>query len=277
MQGLQEDVRLPPGAQESQGCFASGPEFFDEDSGRDESGPSVSAWPANKLKVHECSVCCRVFASGQALGGHKRCHWLTSSAQNAYNIPGFQELQYEYEYDHGKPVFVPAPDRGCQLDLNLNLPAQEIEGRDGLETKKIRIRRMSDLRDANYVEGWLQIGGLHRLPNFDDYGRITEISLYIHTWTGYQSSTSCSSSPKLPPLVDECPKEGSLGMKVEGCMPITSPRGFPSVLCGELKESLKFPLQERVRRLCTANEPLSLAPLFEMLFMLAYLCMFRAD
>lgn len=24
---------------------------------------------------HECSVCLRVFSSGQALGGHKRCHW----------------------------------------------------------------------------------------------------------------------------------------------------------------------------------------------------------
>ncbi|CAA2978397.1 zinc finger ZAT1 [Olea europaea subsp. europaea] len=27
-------------------------------------------------KVHECTVCCRVFSSGQALGGHKKCHWL---------------------------------------------------------------------------------------------------------------------------------------------------------------------------------------------------------
>ncbi|CAN6279443.1 unnamed protein product [Urochloa humidicola] len=31
-----------------------------------------------KGKVHECSICHRVFMSGQALGGHKRCHWLTA-------------------------------------------------------------------------------------------------------------------------------------------------------------------------------------------------------
>ncbi|CAA0820597.1 C2H2-type zinc finger family protein [Striga hermonthica] len=137
-----------------EGCFASGPEL-EEDSGRDEPGPSVLARTTNKTKVHECSVCFRVFASGQALGGHKRCHWLTSSAENAYSIPSFQELQYD-EYDHQKPVYVPAPDRDLQLDLNLSLSAREIEGRDGLETKKLR--RLSDLPDVNYVEGWLQMG-----------------------------------------------------------------------------------------------------------------------
>lgn len=25
--------------------------------------------------AHQCSICWRVFSSGQALGGHKRCHW----------------------------------------------------------------------------------------------------------------------------------------------------------------------------------------------------------
>ncbi|XP_059281734.1 zinc finger protein ZAT3-like [Lycium ferocissimum] len=28
-----------------------------------------------RLMVHKCSICLRVFSSGQALGGHKRCHW----------------------------------------------------------------------------------------------------------------------------------------------------------------------------------------------------------
>ena len=36
--------------------------------------------PFKKGKVHECSICHRVFMSGQALGGHKRCHWLTTGA-----------------------------------------------------------------------------------------------------------------------------------------------------------------------------------------------------
>ncbi|KAG9145169.1 hypothetical protein Leryth_008957 [Lithospermum erythrorhizon] len=39
-------------------------------------------------KAHECSICHRVFSSGQALGGHKRCHWLTSNlAENTTFIP----------------------------------------------------------------------------------------------------------------------------------------------------------------------------------------------
>lgn len=27
-------------------------------------------------RPHQCSICQRVFLSGQALGGHKRCHWM---------------------------------------------------------------------------------------------------------------------------------------------------------------------------------------------------------
>ncbi|KAM0869444.1 hypothetical protein ACQ4PT_040653 [Festuca glaucescens] len=39
-----------------------------------------------KAKMHECSVCHRLFSSGQALGGHKRCHWLTSATGDHANI-----------------------------------------------------------------------------------------------------------------------------------------------------------------------------------------------
>ncbi|KAG8083128.1 hypothetical protein GUJ93_ZPchr0014g47287 [Zizania palustris] len=43
--------------------------------------PALAAAPfRKKSKLHECSVCHRVFTTGQALGGHKRCHWLTSSS-----------------------------------------------------------------------------------------------------------------------------------------------------------------------------------------------------
>ncbi|GJM86361.1 hypothetical protein PR202_ga02214 [Eleusine coracana subsp. coracana] len=44
--------------------------------------PAVSLSPPvkKKGKVHECSICHRVFMSGQALGGHKRCHWLTTGS-----------------------------------------------------------------------------------------------------------------------------------------------------------------------------------------------------
>jgi len=31
---------------------------------------------------HKCSICLRVFSTGQALGGHKRCHWENQKAEN---------------------------------------------------------------------------------------------------------------------------------------------------------------------------------------------------
>ncbi|KAL1548991.1 hypothetical protein AAHA92_17151 [Salvia divinorum] len=82
-----------------------------------------------RSKMHECSVCCRVFSSGQALGGHKRCHWLTTSTDNAF-IPNFHDFQYDHQSQQlcKKPLFTKPHqqrhilDHDHQLDLNLNLP-----------------------------------------------------------------------------------------------------------------------------------------------------------
>ncbi|CAN6346001.1 unnamed protein product [Urochloa humidicola] len=38
------------------------------------SSPAAASAPP-KCDDHRCSVCARGFATGQALGGHKRCHW----------------------------------------------------------------------------------------------------------------------------------------------------------------------------------------------------------
>ncbi|PAN39469.1 hypothetical protein PAHAL_7G245600 [Panicum hallii] len=46
---------------------------------------TVAAPCKKNSKMHECSVCHRLFTSGQALGGHKRCHWLTSSTADPCN------------------------------------------------------------------------------------------------------------------------------------------------------------------------------------------------
>lgn len=61
------------------------------------------------IQGHKCSICLRVFSSGQALGGHKRCHWEKA--------------------DHHDPLMgIPPPpvnpfavkeETCCDLDLNL--------------------------------------------------------------------------------------------------------------------------------------------------------------
>ena len=47
---------------------------------------AIAPFKKKAAKMHECSVCHRLFSSGQALGGHKRCHWLTSGTGDHANI-----------------------------------------------------------------------------------------------------------------------------------------------------------------------------------------------
>ncbi|XP_027191485.1 uncharacterized protein [Cicer arietinum] len=72
-----------------------------------------------KSKVHECSICHRSFSSGQALGGHKRCHWITSNAPDTSTLARFQQFQDQMEQ-------IPKFDNSSEpidLKLDLNLPA----------------------------------------------------------------------------------------------------------------------------------------------------------
>ncbi|KAL2489664.1 zinc finger protein ZAT9-like [Forsythia ovata] len=84
---------------------------------------SRRSYSKKRSKVHECSVCRRVFSSGQALGGHKRCHWLTSASVDNAFIPNFLEFQYDHSQQlYKKPALDPIPAPAsitCQLDLNL--------------------------------------------------------------------------------------------------------------------------------------------------------------
>ena len=56
---------------------------------------------------HRCSICLRVFSSGQALGGHKRCHW---------------EKGDETSVNQGLHLLAIRQD--CCLDLNLPAPVE---------------------------------------------------------------------------------------------------------------------------------------------------------
>ncbi|KDP29659.1 hypothetical protein JCGZ_18821 [Jatropha curcas] len=100
------------------GCFAitrssDGCEMVDEENSGDVKEISDNNLEDNSINNkalmvlgHKCSICLRVFSSGQALGGHKRCHWekLEDTASLSMNNQGKE---------------------GFGLDLNLPAPVEE--------------------------------------------------------------------------------------------------------------------------------------------------------
>ncbi|OVA06679.1 zinc finger protein [Macleaya cordata] len=98
-----------------------------------------------KSKVHECSICHRIFSSGQALGGHKRCHWVTSNSpditSNSIVFHQFKEQKQNYHQrsssTHLNKQFDLQQPASSVLDLNLNLPAPVDEVAAGLAQQKI--------------------------------------------------------------------------------------------------------------------------------------------
>ncbi|KAF1888453.1 hypothetical protein Lal_00011224 [Lupinus albus] len=82
-------------------------------------GSTLASSSKRKSKVHVCSICHRSFSSGQALGGHKRCHWITSSnAPDTSTLARFEQFQ-----DHMEQIqkFDNSSDP-LELKLDLNLP-----------------------------------------------------------------------------------------------------------------------------------------------------------
>ncbi|KAF8412425.1 hypothetical protein HHK36_000389 [Tetracentron sinense] len=114
------------------GCFAAKLEDLDESLVEEDmithkeffipaKSSSILPFPSErKSKVHECSICHRIFSSGQALGGHKRCHWVTSNSPDSSSITKFHQFE-----DHSqKPKF----NTSEPLDLNLPAPSDDIAG-----------------------------------------------------------------------------------------------------------------------------------------------------
>ncbi|XP_061346139.1 zinc finger protein ZAT9-like [Gastrolobium bilobum] len=92
---------------------------FDHHHHGSNNNPTLASSSKKKSKVHECSICHRSFSSGQALGGHKRCHWITSNAPETSTLARFQQFQ-----DHMDQI--PKFDSSSEpldLKLDLNLPA----------------------------------------------------------------------------------------------------------------------------------------------------------
>jgi len=50
------------------------------------SGAAASSISGGSGRVHECSVCRKTFPTGQALGGHKRCHYEGAAGATTTNV-----------------------------------------------------------------------------------------------------------------------------------------------------------------------------------------------
>ncbi|KAI9110900.1 hypothetical protein K1719_018020 [Acacia pycnantha] len=83
----------------------------------------VSSSSKRKSKVHECSICNRTFSSGQALGGHKRCHWITPNTPDSSTLARFQHFQNQMERINQIPKFDNLEPPDLKLELNLPAPA----------------------------------------------------------------------------------------------------------------------------------------------------------
>ncbi|KAH7848372.1 hypothetical protein Vadar_002056 [Vaccinium darrowii] len=73
-----------------------------------------------KSKVHECSICHRIFSSGQALGGHKRCHWITANSPETSKI--FHPYHHDQMLDQQIHDISKWINKSDPLDLNLPVP-----------------------------------------------------------------------------------------------------------------------------------------------------------
>ncbi|KAH7848578.1 hypothetical protein Vadar_004678 [Vaccinium darrowii] len=82
----------------------------------------------NEEKIHECPVCFRVFASGQALGGHKRSH-----------VIGSQSTTSKTTANLAKP-----PLKFGESFIDLNLPAPIDDDDDDGEVSQIELSAVSD-------------------------------------------------------------------------------------------------------------------------------------
>jgi hypothetical protein len=125
--------------------------------------PSAFSPFKKKGKVHECTICHRVFTSGQALGGHKRCHWLTSGATDPAKlqpvVPDHLMAAMCHHLTLGRPIF----DTADQRILDLNVPTNP-------SAEAIATKQAAELNDIPLCLN-------------------APASMYVHSWTGHSNAS----------------------------------------------------------------------------------------
>ncbi|CAN1331746.1 Zinc finger protein ZAT2 [Linum perenne] len=137
---------------------------------------TVSSSSKRKSKVHECSICHRVFSSGQALGGHKRCHWITSVDQATSLAARFNHFQDHLLQIQQRPKFTTTID----LRLDLNLPASNTTVNrhpppTSFECSPPLIRKENNNKDSNYHDEEISSKKSNKTNHNNDNGNGNEI------------------------------------------------------------------------------------------------------
>nr|XP_043613653.1 zinc finger protein ZAT9-like [Erigeron canadensis] len=91
-------------------AFGSGGNSSDVEYARSQKAKYEKKIKPKKNKGHECPICFRMFKSGQALGGHKRSHFLNGTADR---------MDYMAPIGYEEPVY------NDMIDLNLPAPEED--------------------------------------------------------------------------------------------------------------------------------------------------------
>ncbi|KAI6702715.1 hypothetical protein NL676_011851 [Syzygium grande] len=94
-------------------------------------------------KVHECPFCFRVFASGQALGGHKRSHAINSTAAAAAAAATTGAVKKTSHHVKARAA--------AWIDLNLPAPADDDEDEDD-QLSQVEHSALSEAEFVNRVK-----------------------------------------------------------------------------------------------------------------------------
>lgn len=108
---FRSDDQLPSDLQDHSQSEGDGKERQFSALSKEDSGEFLNVNNKNKSKGHVCTICGRAFSSGQALGGHKRCHYntkeatsseATSSTNNTTKMPAATAAQHQGAGVQGK-------------------------------------------------------------------------------------------------------------------------------------------------------------------------------
>ena len=135
-----------------------------------------------KSKVHECSICHRVFSSGQALGGHKRCHWITSNSADTSSLAKYHQFQDHMEQIQQRPKFIDKSEPlYFKLDLNLPAPVDDLVRRNHINPTSF------DVSTEIYLQPWTSVDAKEK----ED---INQHQLQVDNDNNNDKNNNCSSS-----------------------------------------------------------------------------------